>query len=121
MQTFLYYLTPERPGKQTHAAEENSQAQIEELKEHAHHARVFFDIAVQPQRAVQSVPDNQEHRCAGEQVYPQAAPPEKVFLQFHAQDGSQLCGPQLPGCFAEESAQRFQPAHTVPPSLPIRY
>ena len=73
MQALLHDLTAEQPGKQSHAAKKDPDAQIENLERIGQHARVFLNAAIASHGAGKRV--DTKHQCGSkcEQVDPNAA------------------------------------------------
>ncbi len=80
----------EQPGKQAHAAEEKTQAQIVDLEDRGHRPRILLDAAVNPSGTVQGMGADQQYRGERDKVNPDAAPAQKVLLQFNAQHSGEL-------------------------------
>src|SRR5215472_1981854 len=96
MQALLHDFAAKQPGKQSHAAEEDSETKVKELEDAGKNGSIFSQVAMASHRAVQTVQGDDEGRRERREVDPNAAPHPQNLLEFDAGNREDLRRPQLP-------------------------
>jgi hypothetical protein len=84
MQSFLQHFAAKQIGKNSHAAEEDTEVQEVELK-HGGERNAISGYAARPESEMGAQHDQGVHQCQkkriqGQQIYPPAAPGKERFL-----------------------------------------
>src|SRR5262249_40420890 len=82
VQAFLYDVAAKEPSKDAEATEEDSQAEIKNLKDVSQDFRVFLKITTASAPAVDGMRSDDQDRSKGQHVDPRATPGEEVFLKI---------------------------------------